>query len=578
MDVDGVIAAMKAEFPGPVREIGERRVEMVAMRDGVGLATRVFLPKGKGPWPAVLIRNPYAGPMTAMMSAAADVLNGSGYAVALQDCRGTGDSEGEWEPFANERADGLDAIEWLRHEAWQDGNIGMFGASYLSFAQWLVADSLPPEVKTLFIMVAGTERHRQMYMNGMFRHEIYTSWAVENAGAGQDIDQGRAYQEAIRMRPHIGMDEALIGKRLQWYRDWVSQVGSDEPLWTSGLWRELQLIPAKIEAPICMVAGWFDHHLDGMSCAYANLSAEAKAKSRFVIGPWTHDLQTRGDLRFPGSQILGTMGLRSAVEWFDHFLKGLPLKGPLGTVEAYEIGSDSWKSYRSWPPVSDPARFFLRIDAGGAKAGALSPEPPTETASVSYDYDPADPVPTLGGSGVLAWMNPRLRGATPASVRQSEIGYRPDVLSFLSDPFSRSVAIVGRIRVRLYVASDAEDTAFTVKVMELRPDGAAYNIADGVATLAYRAGIGAPVAYERDAIVGLDIELWPTDWRIAALSRLRLDVSSSNFPAYHAHPNRSGPWAEALSAVVARETLHSGGACASFLELPSIRGDSISLS
>jgi uncharacterized protein len=565
---EAMAAAMKAEFPPPEHALGERRVETVAMGDGCRLATRVFLPEGKGPWPVVLIRNPYAGPMSAIMGAAADILNGKGYATVLQDCRGTGGSEGKWEPFVNERADGLDTIEWLRARDWQDGNIGMFGASYLSFAQWFVADKLPPEVKTLYVMVAGTERQRQMYMNGMFRHEIYTSWAVENAGAGARLDQGRAYQEGIRMRPHIEMDEALIGARLQWYRDWVTQVGADNPLWTEGPWRELQLIPGKIDIPICMVAGWFDHHLDGMVRAYGNLKPETRARSRFIVGPWTHGLQPQGDLEYPGSQILGPMGLKDAIEWFDHFLRGLPLHGRVGEVEAYEIGSGSWKSYPAWPPASAPKRLFLRIRGGDKKGGALVASSPADGESISYDYDPAHPVPSLGGSGMLAWMNPLLRGAPPSSVLQPEPGYRPDVLSFVSEPFAESLVIAGSMRARLFVSSDAADTSFTVKLMELRPAGKAYNIEDGIATLAFRRGIGSPVAYEPGTVVPLDMELWPIDWKVAAGSRLRVDVSSSNFPAYHAHPNRPGPWAEIADATVARETLYAGGDLASFVELP----------
>jgi putative CocE/NonD family hydrolase len=169
-------------------------------------------------------------------------------------------------------------------------------------------------------------------------------------------------------------------------------------------------------------------------------------------------------------------------------------------------------------------------------------------------------------------MNPRLHGAPPSSVAQPEPGYRPDILSFLSEALTEPLTIAGNIRVRLYVASDAADTSFTVKLMELRPDGKAYNIEDGIATLAFRAGIGKPVAYEPGTIVSLDLELWPIDWKIAAGSRLRLDLSSSNFPAYHAHPNRFGPWAEVAEAVVAHQTLHTGGDCASYVELPANRG------
>jgi putative hydrolase, CocE/NonD family len=558
------LAAIKAAFPSPSHALGERRTEKVAMRDGAALLTDLFLPEGAGPWPTVLIRNPYAGPNAMMMAAAADALNGEGYAVVHQRCRGTSGSEGEWEPFVHERDDGLDCLDWLRVQGWQDGNIGMFGASYLSFAQWFVADRLPPEVKTLYLFGAGTERYRQMYSGGMFRHEIYTCWALGNCGLDPSIDIGPLYQKAIRMRPHVDMDETLVGKRLDWYRDWVGQAGFDNSLWQEGCWPELQSIPSRIAVPICIVAGWFDHHLDGMMRAYANLRPETRAKSRLIVGPWAHDLETHGDLEFPGSQVLGPLGLTGAVEWFDHFLKGRPLRGKAGTARVYVIGDGRWREWPSWPPQTRCATYYL--DAGAS--GTLSETIPEAARALSYDYDPEHPVPTRGGSGLLAWLDPRMGGAAPASLLQPEPGYRPDVLSFVSEPLPESATIVGRTRVRLLVSSSAEDTAFTAKLMELKPDGKAYNIGDGISSLAFRAGIERAAPYEPGTAVSLDLEFWPIAWRVGAASRLRLDVSSSNFPAYHAHPNVAGPWASIASVRVARQTLYAGAPGASFIELP----------
>lgn len=556
-------------LPSPKRTRCGFRKYLTKMSDGVALSATVYFPSETGSWPVILARTPYSRPPgSEIMKGIAAIFALHGYVYVNQDCRGTGASDGEWTPFVNERRDGLETIAWITDQPWCDQRIALFGASYLTILQWLVADSLPRQVKTLFLCFGGTERYHQMYMNGMFRHEIYTMWAVENSGLKTDRAAGELYQEALKVVPHIEMDRQVFGDELPWYRDWVKQPQIDDPLWTEGLWKELVDVPPKVGVPVHMIAGWFDHHLDGMERAYRKLSENIRSKSRFVIGPWDHAFKT------PEGRLEGTPGLIApmavdlALEWFGYHLKGHEYARRIGGVEAYVIGAGKWRWHETWPPASSVTTLYLDGHAGEVKStNRLSVIPPAKETLLSYTYDPSRPVQTQGGAALLAWINPEFHGAVNGSVLQQPPGYRDDVLSFVTEPFTRDILLSGRVRVRLWVSSDAEDTAFAVMLMEVI-DGQAFNVCDGVATLRFRNGDGKEVPYTPGAPVQTLIELWPVEWRIREHGRLRLDVSSSNFPMYNVHRNTAEPWCLQSRNVQAANSLHIGVQHPSCIDLP----------
>jgi uncharacterized protein len=276
--VQMLVTLFEKELPAPSTESGQEEAVRVSMRDGIGLATQVFLPAGQGPWPVILTRSPYPI-MTALMKALGRVWTRHGYAFVAQDCRGTIASEGVWVPWENERNDGLDTIDWLKQQTWSNGNIGMWGMSYLSTVQWLIADQLPPEVKALVLAVNGTERYRQLYMNGMFRPDAFTSWAFANSGVKTQQESGELYQQALHVRPPVDVDVRLLGQELPWYRAWIGNVSREEAYWQSGVWNMLQHIPPYVHTPVLMVGGWYDHNLDGMVRAYEQFPVQTKAES-----------------------------------------------------------------------------------------------------------------------------------------------------------------------------------------------------------------------------------------------------------------------------------------------------------
>ena len=555
-------------LPAYTHAPGETRSEMVAMRDGVRLATDIHLPEAPDgaantTWPTVLIRNPYDVEFVASWCG---IFVRFGFACVLQDVRGQMDSEGEWTPMLAEPKDGEDAIAWLVEQPFVDGNIGLYGPSYLASVQWAAASrGFPPEVKTMVPFVFGTDLYSLAYERGMFRHEILTAWAALMPGRGFNRENAQHYQASTRHRPAVDMDEAYFGQRLDWFREYLTQPSRGDALWNQEELLLLRATPPRVDIPVMLVGGWYDIFLEGQLDDWSRLGS--RARSKFVIGPWTHIQQPGGDLDLPDGRGAGWQW-QLVLDWMGHHLRGEPLDQPTGVVESYAFGEDRWYARAQWPPEHRPTRFHLDAvgDAHGCDGGRLLEQAPQPKQAVTYTYDPDDPVPMRGGAGSLAFI---IADGGPAhSVEQGTLCERPDVLSFATPPLSEPMRIAGPIRALLSVSSDAPDTAFTAKLVEVKADGRAYNVRDGITSLEFREGEERSLAYTPGDVVETRIDLWPIEWVFEAGSRLRLDVSSSNFPAYHAHPNRAGVWAMQAEAVPAQQTLHVGAGRPGFLELP----------
>ncbi|MFC3745310.1 CocE/NonD family hydrolase [Paenibacillus sp. GCM10012306] len=552
-----------SEFPAPQHEVGERQDLWVTMSDGVQLMTHIWLSRGEQPAPVIVVRNPYIGrefrpdPEVVLLSA-------YGYNVIIQECRGRGSSGGRWVPFIHEKQDGLDTLDWIISQHWCNGNIGLYGGSYLGFNHWVLADSLPPEVKTLYISVIGTEQQRFIYMDGMFRPDIYTSWAVTNAGADLGGRSPRDLEEQARQfRPPLEMDVTLLGKQLDWYHDFLLNPGAGDELWQEGFWQEFRHIPSRLSVPVCMVGGWFDIALESMMLTYEQIPPEIRERSRFIVGPWVHSLAPHGDRDFPGGTVNGgNGGFREVLGWFDYMLKQTAYEEELGTVKTYVIGADGWQNWTSWPPPVQKRTYYL------GQHNVLNDVPEVDGHQLTYTYDPLDPVITVGGSGLLSTFEAGPDQPRTACALQLEPGYRQDVLSFLSAPLEEELFLAGSIETVLQVKSTAEDTSFTVKVSEVLPDGRTYNIADGITSLAYRNGSPTALPYSPGSLEEITLQLWPITWVLGTGSRIRVDISSSNFPAYHVHPNRAGNWSKIQETVTAEQSIYWGGGHNASIQLP----------
>lgn len=336
--------------------------EWVPCKDGVKLKVFWFRPIGDGPWPAIVQRSCY--PMAhEMYRVHGRELARRGYAYICQYCRGTGGSEGQWEPNVNEPSDGADFIRWADDLNWVE-SIGYWGCSYLALTGWAITRELPGKVKSMLLSHYGTERFASAYQSGLFRHDILTAWAMGNAGREIKAD----YLESCRYRPHVEVDKALWGGELPWYRDWVTNTHSGDPYWKEGFWKFMSDAPRKLKVPVCVVEGWYDHHLGSALQSFRNLSPEAAAHSRLVIGCWNHGFQpcAQGKVQ----EHLENDEVHQVLDWFGETL--LEKKTPARRVDWYVIGEDAWRSWEDIPAGRTELAFYL--DAGrkrlGEKAGA----------------------------------------------------------------------------------------------------------------------------------------------------------------------------------------------------------------
>lgn len=528
-------------FTGPVHEHTAEEI-WLPMSDGVRLHTLVYKPQGEARFPVLLQRSCYPDQLE-MYRVYGRELTRRGYGYVVQICRGTGKSEGEWEPNVNERRDGSDTLQWLDAQPWVE-SIGYFGASYLALTGWAVADIVPPKVKGMLLTVYGTDRFTSAYEKGLFRHDVLTGWAMSNAGHPVEAD----YLESCRYRPHAGVDTALWGGRLEWYQDWIHATRRDDPYWQQGWWKLLRDVPGKTKVPVYIVEAWYDHHFGSAVRTYCALNEETKKHSWLDIGCWNH--MSQPCVEWGEQKHLENGDVHRVLEWFDLLLKEKKL--PQARVSTYVMREDTWKELEAWPaPVSAVRKLYM------GKAGTLSDKPEGEE-TCSFWYDPEDPCPTHGAESVLTTIT------EAGSLRQPEPNYRPDVVSFVSEPVDEPLPICGRIKAHLRVATDGEDTAFTAKLMEVFPDGTAYNIRGGITTI--QADLPQGQTYTPGEAADVCVELWDMAWTVQPGSRLRLDVSSSDFPQYAVHSNYAGIWSEQTETRIAQQTIFLGKD--SYVELP----------
>ena len=538
--------------------------------DGIRLLTRIYLPEGDGPFPVVVTRTPYVWGSGDYIEAGREYARrGIGY--IQQDCRGKGGSEGFFSPNVNERADGIALYEWLAEQPWC-GDIGIFGSSYTALTGWLVGDSIPDKVKGMYLSHYGVDRHISCFRSGLFREDIMSGWAIDNAE--EDIIRperkpgqapGENYYDFYLYRPQVEADVNVLGQKLQYYRDWITHTDYTDPYWNTGVWADLKRIPYVIDVPLTIVAGQFDHHEEGTVLGYERLRPEIKARSRLILGSWNHSFQVT-PTHVPTANAMEFDINADQFEWFYSLL--VKKEEPRGEVRVYNIEADEWVNLDSWPIETASDRImYLSSETAGDRWNVLAlktSEP--QASSVSYVYDPENPVYAEGGETLFTSSGRR------GSLRQSPAGYRDDILSFVSEPLEEDMTIAGNVKVYLKVSTDADDTAFAFTLSEVTPSGEAYNMRTSIATLGYRDGLLKPrVEYRKGTTVVLEIEALPIMWTVKAGNSLRLDIKSSQFPEYAVHSNTAGVWAEQARTVVARQTVFVGGEDGSRVVFPVLK-------
>ena len=533
----------------------------VVIEDGTRLSADVYRPRAAGKYPVILRRTPYDN----RLDFDGEYFARHGYAYVVADVRGRHDSQGEFYPYRDDARDGYEVIEWAAKQSWSNGQVGTVGDSYPGFNQWLAASRTPPSLKAMVVRVAPSDYYDSpTYTGGAFNLGGRLPWAVLTSSRTLQNLYLHDWSRALQHLPLIDADK-VIGRELGAYRDWLMHPDKDA-YWSSysmkSRWRQ-------VNVPVYHQGGWYDEFIRGTLDAYASMRREAgdshaRTHQRLLIGPWTHALsvdQKVGDVDFGAGSRVDTR--REALEWFDWHLRGRAPSAASPRVRVFVMGSNRWLQLNDWPPPDAAKHEWFLTSTGSANTrlgnGRLVATTPATGGTDRYTYDPADPVPTTGGATCCVYPNayPEIMRWGPYDQREVEL--RKDVLAYTSEPMDRDVTVVGPVTVVLHVSSSARDTDFTAKLVDVHPDGYARHLTDGILRARYRDSATRPTLLEPGRVYELRIDLAATANTFRAGHRIRLEVSSSNFPWYDRNLNTGGHPALESRFVPAQQTIHHGG-------------------
>ena len=545
----------------------------VPMRDGVRLSCDIYFPSGQpGPFPALLARTPY-GNLVDWGVESAIYFAQHGYVFVYQDNRGRNDSEGEFYPMVNDFDDGYDTIEWMGGQPWCDGNVGMDGPSYLGAVQWFAAIAGSRYLKCIAPRVCGDNLYEgTRYQGGAFQLASIATWAFW-AGGGrgwQSIDQYN-WPQLFQTLPLKELGKTA-GKDVQFFQDYLDHPDYDD------YWKAIAINERyrHIEVPVLQIGSWYDIFSRGTFRNFVGMrerggSELARNNQKAVVGPWVHGAGTAshaGDVDFGMGAAEDTKPRR--LRWFDRWLKGIDNgieKEP--PLRIFVMGANEWREEHEWPLARTSFTPYYFHSGGSANTllgdGALSTQTPGDETPDRYDYDPAFPTPTLGGN---TCCRPDI--VPNGGFDQRPVESRNDVLVYTSEPLEKDMEITGPVIVKLHASTDARDTDFTAKLTDVHPDGYALNLCDGIIRGRYRESTERQVLLEPGTIYEFTIDLYPTSNVFKKGHRIRVDISSSNFPRFDRNPNTGHKFGEDAEMQVAHQQVFHYGAHPSHIILPVI--------
>jgi putative CocE/NonD family hydrolase len=580
------------------------------VRDGTSLALDLYLPvlDGRplpGKLPTLLARTPYN---KTGQAAEARWFAARGYAVVVNDVRGRYGSEGRWRMLVDDPDDGYDLLTWMNKQPWCNGKVGTFGTSYVGGTQHALACARPPSLACMIPVdsvsntgIAGIRHSGAFELR--FMNWIFTIGAPNARAALADPALRDALeQNGKRMPQHLLRLPIRPGttplKHVPDYERWLVEVmrhGDYDPYWKQPGYSVIDNVDRYADLPVYHVTGWYDSWCRQNVLNWQALSRVKKAPQKLIIGPWTHGAQGRavaGEVEFPAEAALAFNDWR--LRWFDHWLKGeangVEQEAP---VKLFIMGGGDgrknregrlrhgghWRDEQTFPlERTHYTPYYLHAD------GRLGPEPPTAQASAStFRYDPADPVPTIGGNlssvgGILeaGGFDQRCRAETLFAHDQLPLSERRDVLVFQTEPLPQDVEVTGPVVINLFVSSRTVDTDFTAKLLDVYPRSADYplgfdlNIGDSITRMRYRGSLAKAELMEPGHVYSVAIHLYPTANVFARGHRIRLDISSSNFPRFDLNPNTGEPLQQHRRMVPTDNTVYHENGHASHVVLPII--------
>jgi len=532
------------------------------MRDGVTLRADIYRPKADGKFPVLLVRTPYDknGEVNFGLKAAA-----RGYVVIAQDVRGRYTSDGDWYPFKFESQDGYDTVEWAAALPYSNGKVGMFGGSYVGATQYLAAIAHPPHLSGICPNYTASNYHDGWtYQGGAFEQWFNESWTTglaENTMNRRVDSSGDAltWTQTLPLTsyPVLGAPSAV--GLAPYFTDWLAHPGYDD------YWKQWSIEDhyAQIQVPVFSMGAWYDIFLGGTLRNYTRLKTEAGTEAarrgqRLMIyvgghaGGWEN--QKVGAVDF-GTKLPFDLG-EAMLRWYDFLLKGIAngvdREKP---VRIFVMGQNEWRDEDDWPlPNAKTTRYYLHATkaANGLEgAGTLSTVTPSDEKPDQYVYDPSDAVPTIGGP---LCCGPLPTGIGPEDQRPAEA--RNDVLVFTTPAFTQNTEVTGPVSLDLYVSSSAVDTDFTGKLVDVWPNGFAQNLTEGILRLRYRGSQEKPELANPGEVYHITVDLWATSNVFLPGHKLRLEVSSSNFPRFDRNLNTGEEQARGTHMVKATNVIY----------------------
>ncbi|MCP4853930.1 MAG: CocE/NonD family hydrolase [Fuerstiella sp.] len=557
----------------PIKVITEPDVP-VPMRDGVILRANVFRPDRGGPYPVLVLRTPYGKPGGGM-----DRYVKAGYIVVTQDARGRYASDGEWESFlrfnTHDAEDGYDTVEWAAHNLPEsNGKIGTFGASYNAFLQWRLAALQPP---SLVAMAASSipARYTDLEGPGTIRPGRRMHWWVTSMAPNMRLRSGRpGITTKAEMRtlwnngqadkwlnhlPWLQLPDSACEEETEAVRYWLKNPHTDP--WN--LHKDVK----DIQVPNLNFIGWCDHCNGNMlldrTIMNEAATLEARSGSRTVVGPWAHSKKRRyGNIDFGPEATVDVTELQ--IQWFDYWLK--KKKNGVDQTSSWKIfvmGDNSWRDENEWPlqRTKDKSLFVSSNGTANTPAGdgTLLWQQQPETGTDRFAYDPNNPVPSLHGPGLQV-----------RPTDQQPVADRTDILVYQTEPLEERFEVTGNVTVELYASSSAPDTDFFARLIDVAPDGIARDVALGMVRARYRTGLQQPTLLEPGEIVRYTVEMDPTSNAFLPGHRIRLDITSSDFPNYDRNHNTAADQNADSELKTAQQTIHHGGVHATRLIVPWI--------
>ncbi len=531
-DVQGIDFALEPAA------ISAKTTHMLAMKDGARLATDVYLPQGPGPWPVVLVRTTY----DKNENHRGLELTDAGFAAVVQDCRGTHGSEGVFHGFMDdgwgENKDGYETVQWILQQPWCNGRIATTGGSALGITQNMLAGSVPPGLTCQYVVVAASDLYSQgLFHQGAFRKRLAEGWMA-------------------------GRGEAAF--------DYLREQLMKQPLYSDDFWAYVNFETRHhlVNWPILNRGGWYDIFLRGTINNFVNIQHNGKpgaaGKQRLIIGPYGHG-KGDGGFVWPENRTHphAHMSSNSEGAWFSHWLKDAPnavTNEPavcyyvLGDVDAPDGPGNTWRFADDWPVPSTPVRYYFHE---GGTLDTVAPGPGEKPNT--YVFDPANPVPTLGGANLSGTRGP---------YDQRPVESRPDVILFTTPALDAPIEVTGTILVKLWASSSAVDTDFTAKLCDVYPDGRSMIVCDGIVRARHRNTMGKEEFLTPNTAYEFTIDLWETCIAFNTGHRIRVAVSSSNFDRFDVNPNTGEPFYRHTHLISATNTIFHDAERPSYVLLP----------